>query len=83
MPTLLFLFRCHYDCFYHLLYGYDYDYDYYDFLCVDRYLTAKLICDTLLLRVVPPSLFAAITYLVIDLRAGPQFAFTFAQLLGA
>ena len=50
---------------------------------MDRYLTAKLICDTLLLRVVPPSLFAAITYLVIDLRAGPQFAFTFAQLLGA
>ena len=47
------------------------------------YLASKFLCDTLLLRVVPPTLFAAITYAAIDLRAGPHFAFTFAQLLVA
>ena len=47
------------------------------------YLTSKFLCDTLLLRVVPPSLFASITYTAIDLRAGPHFALTFTQLLVA
>ena len=47
------------------------------------YLTSKFLCDTLLLRVVPPSLFAAITYAAVNLRVGPHFAFNFAQLLVA
>ena len=47
------------------------------------YLTAKFITDTLLLRVVPPSLFAAVTYAAVNLRVGTAFAFTFTQLLVA